>query len=534
MLDTLRANSRSVLTYVLFGIIIIVFVVSFGPGSKGCSGGVGPSESWAAKVNGATVPPADFDQQYGQLLRMYQQQGSPELNVLLQAQLRRMAMDQLVQRELVQQEAKKQGLVVTDEDVAAAIKAEPAFQGDGRFDMELYKRAVTNAYGSPGKFEERMRGDLAFRKMIALVRQTAKVTEDEVKDAWMADNDRLALEYARFPVGVARMEVKVSDAQVKVFAAAQAPRIEQYFKEHQARFDRPQRMRARHVLVQVAEDAPAAQQDAARRKVEAALARIQKGEDFAKVAAEVSDDPGSKARGGDLGFFGPGVMAKDFEDAAAKLKPGEVSPPVKTGFGWHIIKLEEVQPAKKLSLDEARPEIARELLETEQAKAIATQRAEEALRKLQAGRSFAEVLPPPADAKSKKPAPPTVKLGGQPVVAEETGSFTAANAPNVPKLGPAPELLADAVRASAGQVLAKVYPLAAGEVLVVARVKERQRPDPAKFADRKGDVETRLRMRRESELERGWVDALRKRSKVQTNEAFVQGSARRGPSQLED
>jgi peptidyl-prolyl cis-trans isomerase D len=418
--------------------------------------------------------------------------------------------------------------------VAAAIKALPAFQGEGRFDMEVYKRAVTNAYGSPGKFEERMRGDLAFQKMIALVRQTAKVTDDEVKDAWMADNDRLALDYARFPVGLARMDVKVSDAQVKEFAAAQGPRIEQYYKEHQARFDRPRRMRARHILVQAAEDAPSAQQDAARQKIEAALARIQKGEDFGKVASEVSEDPGSKGRGGDLGFFGPGVMAKDFEDATSKLKPGEVSPPVKTGFGWHLIKLEEVQPAKKSSLDEARPEIARELLEVERAKALATQRAEEALHKLQAGKSFAEVFPPSADAKAKKPGPPPVKLGGQPVVAEETGSFAASSAPNVPKLGPAPELLVDAVRANAGQVLPKVYPLAGGEVLVVARVKERQRADPAKYTERKGDVETRLRMRRESELERGWVDALRKRSKVQTNEAYVLGVARRGPSQIED
>ena len=535
MLDTLRANSRSILTYVLFGIIIIVFVVSFGPGSKGCSGGVGPSESWAAKVNGATVPPADFDQQYGQLLRMYQQQGSPELNVLLQAQLRRMAMDQLVQRQLVEQEAKKQGLVVTDEEVSAAIKALPAFQADGRFDMETYKRAVSNAYGSPGKFEDRMRADLAFQKMIALVRQTAKVTPDEVKDAWMADNDRLALEYARFPLGVARMEVKVSDAQVKDLAAAQAPADpSSTSRSIRARFDRPKRMRARHVLVQVDEQAPPAQQDAARRKIEAALARIQKGEDFAKVAAEVSDDPGSKGRGGDLGFFGPGVMAKDFEDAAAKLKPGEVSPPVKTAFGWHAIKLEEVQPAKKLSLDEARPRSR-----ASSSRPSRRRRSPRSARRRRSASSRPARASPrcsrsPTMKTPKKPTPPAVKLGGQPVVAEETGSFTAASAPNVPKLGPAPELLADAVRASAGQVLSKVYPLAGGEVLVVARVKERQRPDPAKFGERKGDVETRLRMRRESELERGWVDALRKRSKVQTNEAFVQGAVRRGPSQIED
>ncbi|HEX8909376.1 MAG TPA: SurA N-terminal domain-containing protein [Anaeromyxobacteraceae bacterium] len=525
MLDTLRANSRSVLTYVLFGIIIVVFVVSFGPGSKGCSGDTTGSQAWAAKVNGEAVSPTEFDQQYGQLVRIYQQQGAPDLNALLQTRLRQMAMDQLVQRELVDQEAQRQGIVVSDDDVAAAIKALPSFQSDGRFDMELYRRAVTSAYGSPGKFEDRMRKDLAYQRMVALLRGTAKVTEDEVKDAWAAENDRLSLEVARFPLALARAEVKVSEAQVKDYVAQNGPQLEAYYKEHGARFDRPRRMRARHILVAVADGAPQDAQEAARKKIDGLADRVKKGEDFAKLAQEASDDPGSKAMGGDLGFFGPGVMAKPFEDAAAKLSPGQVSDPVRTQFGWHLVKLEAVQPAKKESLDEAKPEIAREILELEASKKLASQRAEETLKKLQAGKSFAEALP---DAKSK--ATP-VKLGGQPIAAEETGSFPASSAPNVPKLGPAPELFADAVKASAGQALPRVYATAGGPV--VARVKERQRADASKFAERKADVETRLRLRRESELERAWVEALRKKAKVQTNEAFVQGTVRSGPVELD-
>ncbi len=135
MLDTLRANSRSVLTYVLFGIIILVFVVSFGPGSKGCGAG-GASATWAAKVNGETVGLAALEQQYGQLLRFYQQQGLRDLDAPIQARLRQLAMDQVVQRELIGQDARRQGIVVTDDDVSTAIKSLPGFQSDGRFDLE--------------------------------------------------------------------------------------------------------------------------------------------------------------------------------------------------------------------------------------------------------------------------------------------------------------------------------------------------------------------------------------------------------------
>jgi peptidyl-prolyl cis-trans isomerase D len=309
---------------------------------------------------------------------------------------------------------------------------------------------------------------------------------------------------------------------VQDYVAKNGEKLEAYYKAHPARFDRPKRMRARHILVSAPESAPQDAQEAAKKKIDALAERVKKGEDFAKLAQESSDDPGSKAKGGDLGFFGPGVMAKPFEDAAAKLSPGQVSEPIRTQFGWHLVKLEAVEPAKKETLDEAKQVIARELLEDEAARKLAAQRADETLKKLQAGKSFAEALP----AKGAQ-----VKLGGQPIVAEETGPFPASSAPNVPKLGPAPELFADAVKATAGQVLPRAYETAGGPV--VARVKERQRADDSKFAERKADVETRLRLRRESELERAWVEALRKKAKVQTNEAFVLGTVRSGPVDLD-
>ena len=117
MLDTLRANSRSVLTYVLFGIIIVVFVVSFGPGSRGCTDTNVRAASFAARVGGKTITAADYEQQYGQLFRVYQQRAGSGFSRELADQLglRKMAMDQLVERELMVQEAQRQGIVVADE-----------------------------------------------------------------------------------------------------------------------------------------------------------------------------------------------------------------------------------------------------------------------------------------------------------------------------------------------------------------------------------------------------------------------------------
>jgi peptidyl-prolyl cis-trans isomerase D len=524
MLDTLRANSRSVLTYVLFGIIIVVFVVSFGPGSRGCSSG-GRATTWAAKVNGSVVSPGEFEAQYANIARMYQ--GASE-NPVFRAQLRQMALDQLVQRELVEQEARRQGLFVSDDEVSRAVKQSPAFQSDGHFDYDLYKRAVTSSYGSPAKFEERLRRDLAYGKMMALLRETAKVSDDEIKEAWLAENDKVSLEFARFPVQLARADARATDAQVKDFVAANGARIAKYYKDNPAKFDKKKRVKARHILVKVDPSAPKEQDEAAKKKIEDAAARLKKGEDFAKLATELSEDPGSKDQGGELGWFTEGVMAKPFQEAAFSLKKGELSQPVRTTFGWHLIQVEDAQDAEVITLEKATHDIARDLLEADLAKELARKKADDVLKKLQAGKSFADALP--ADAKKKGAEP--VKLGGQIIKFDDTGLFGATAAPNVPRVGPAPELFADAVKANAGQVLPKLYDTPAGPI--VARVKERQRVDPAKFEEKRSEVELRLRLTRESQIEQAWVKSLKDRSKVELNGALVRGEVRAAPVDLEN
>jgi peptidyl-prolyl cis-trans isomerase D len=519
MLDTLRANSRSVLTYVLFGIIIVVFVVSFGPGSRGCTSGSARAATWAAKVNGATVSPGEFQQQFETIRRMY---AGVDLDQVMLGQLRQMALDQLVNHELVDQESSRQGIVVTDDELSTAIQAIPTFQRDGAFNVEMYKQAVTGQFGSTSRFEDRMRHELAYGKMLSLVRETAKVTDEEVKDAYLAESDKVNLEFARFPVSLARADVRATDEQVKAYAETSKARIAQYYKDNPTRFDKKERVRARHILIRVPPNGTKELEDEAKKKIDELAARVKKGEDFAKLAEQYSEDPGSKERGGDLGEFTHNVMVKQFDDAAFALKPGEVSDPVKTPFGWHIIKVEQKIAPEVISLEKATPDIARDMVEADFAKLLARSKAEETLKKLQAGKSFADVLP----ADDKKGAKP-LKLGGQVVKFDETGLFNASSSPNVPRIGPAPELFADALKANTGQVLPRVYESSAGPI--VARVKERQRADPAQFEKKKADVENQLRLRRQVQLEQAWVRSLKDKAKVEVNAALLRGELTSGP-----
>jgi peptidyl-prolyl cis-trans isomerase D len=517
MLDTLRANARSTLTYVLFGIIIVVFVVSFGPGS--CGGRVGrqgsmqPQEE-VARVDGETISAQEWEQQYGALFRAYQQQAGQSFTRELADRLglRRVAADQLVERVLLRQEAARQGIVVGDDDLERAITENPAFQAGGKFDYEYYQRAVTNSYGSATRFEQVLRGDLAVQKLLALLRQTAKISDDEVKEAWLADADKVNVEFVRFPVSAAATEVKVTPADAEAFAKANADAVKQRYEASKARYDKPKRVKARHVLVKIEQDATPAAVEAAQAKANEALARVKKGEDFAKVAKELSDDPGSKDRGGDVGEFGPGVMAPEFEHAAFGAKPGDLVGPVRTQFGFHVIKVDGVQEAQSVSFDAVKNEVARELLQEQRAKELAKKHADEALARAKAGRSLAELFPAGAKA---------AKLGGTPLQAEETGLY-GASATLVPRVGVAPELQKAALAGTPGQVLGE-FDTAGGPI--VAQLKARQKADPAQFEAKKAEYAERLRARREAQVESAFVKALRERADVKVNDKLAGPSA---------
>ncbi len=516
MLDNLRANKGGIITYVFLFAIIIVFVVSFGPGSfdKGCNAGQAPA--WAAKVNGDVIPAAEYERAYSNLLRAFQQQAGPSFSRELAEQLglSSMAMNQLVERALVVQEARKQGLVITDAELAKDIFELPAFQVHGRFDKEGYQRAVEGAYGTPGRFEQVLREDLLYQRMMAAMRQTVKVSEAEIKEAWAAEHDKVSLSFVRFPLAAAEAEVKKpTAADVAAFVVKEGARLEQAWKDGAARFDQPKKVRARHILVKVAAGADAAADEAGKKKLEALAARLAKGEDFGKVASEASEDAATKSRGGDVGFITEAVVEKPFADAAFALEQGKVSPPVRTTAGWHLVRADLVVPAKKVSLEEARAVLAPELILKDRAAALVKERAAAALAAVKAGKKLSDLFPTAEAAKAAKKAP--VKLGEVVVAAESTGPF-GEQGPFVPRVGAAPELAADALAANLGP-LGKVYETAQGPVVAV--VESREKPDQAQFAAQREQVAQRLISRKEGQVQQAWLKQLRDAADVKLNPA---------------
>jgi len=515
MLDQLRANKGGIITYVFLFAIIIVFVVSFGPGSfdKGCNASRG-GPAWAAKVNGQEVAAADYEQSYANLLRNFQAQAGPSFSRELAEQLGLpgMAMNQVVERTVLLQEAKRQGLSVSDEELAKTIAAVPSFQVGGKFDKEGYQRAVAASYGTAERFERKVREDLLVQRLVSALRETIKVPEAEVKEAWLADHDRVSLRFVRFPLAAAEADVKrPSAAEAAAFAAKASARVEAAYKEGAARFDQPRKVRVRHILAKVAGTDDAG----AKKKVEALAARLQKGEDFAKVAKEASEDDSTKDRGGDLGFVAEGLVEKPFADAAFALAAGKVSPPVRTSAGWHLIKVEEVVPAKKVSLEVARAVLAPELILKDRAAALAGEKAAAALQGLKGGKSLDGLFPADSakDAKEKRVA---VKLGGQALLPESTGPISGPG-PFVPRIGAAPELLQAALAAGGPQVLGQVFQTAQGPVVAV--VESRERPDQSKYQAERDAVVQRLTMEREAPAQQAWVKKLREAATVEVNPA---------------
>ena len=193
------------------------------------------------------------------------------------------------------------------------------------------------------------------------------------------------------------------------------------------------------------------------------------------------------------------------------------------------MKVEEVQPAQDEPLEKVRSEIARDLVERDAARRLAIRRAEAALAAARAGKSLGELFPP-APSKEQKSGREPVKLGGQVVAAEETGSFNPGG-DYVPRAGAVPGLAADAARAERGQLLPKVY--TSEDAAVVGQVKERTRPDPARFPQAREEIALRLRDRRQAQVLTAWMKQLRDRAKIEVNEAFLRGEVAASPVDLE-
>lgn len=419
MFDAVRNNKRIV--QVFLALITLPFAF-FGVESYVRSVGTGDD---VAKIGDVAIT----QQQFQQAMREQQDRlrgqmaGQFDPTMLDNPESRKAIIDDLVDQRLLMLEANKKGMSVSNQVIRQTIASIDAFKTDGKFSVERYEAALRAQGMSPAGFEAQLRQDLTLQQLAGVIGQSVvssrSVTErilalqsekrevmefrisldsylDKVKpEAGAAKKfydenskqfelpEQAKVEYVELSMDSIGAQLTVTDAEIKA-----------WYDSHKDSFQQAEERRASHILI--ASDKIG--KDKAKAKAEAVLKDIQsKPASFAELAKKNSDDPGSAAKGGDLGFFGRGMMVKSFEDATFKLKEGEITGLVESDFGFHIIKLTGVHAAKEKPLSEVKAEIEAELKKSASARKFA-----------EAAESFSNLVYEQSD--SLKPAAEKFKL----------------------------------------------------------------------------------------------------------------------------
>jgi peptidyl-prolyl cis-trans isomerase D len=366
-------------------VVIVLGLIAFSFIFWGIDFGLTGATTFAARVNGSEVPLADFDRELQARQNQYQQITRAELSEDMRRELRRAVIEDLVREAALKQRVDQQGYHASSARVDRAIQDIAAFQVDGVFNMAVAEGLLANQGISPEGFRQTMResievGDLQngivdstfltpaeFRRYIELFNQrrevayalfdtaafSSNVTIDDAAIAARYENNQASYQTAE-TVDLEYLELALADIAATVELTEEDLRAA--YEEEQARFQTAEERRASHILIEVADG----EEDAARATADGVATRLRNGEDFAAVAAEVSADAGTKTQGGDLGWIARGMLAGPFEDTLFAMQVGEVSAPVRTTFGFHIIRFDELRAGELRPFEAAREELAAE------------------------------------------------------------------------------------------------------------------------------------------------------------------------------
>ncbi len=410
MLKTFRDNLKylSWVIWIVIAVFILFIFVDFGSIDLGMTA---PSDA-AATVGDLEVSYAEFERSYRQTEDFYRQSYGDQFNreLALQLGLPMQVMDQLIAEKIVLDEADRMGLRVTDDELVQYISEIPAFQlTDGSFVGEDRYNQILRSNGfTTEQFEESARSDLLTQKIRTVLAENLYVSDEEVIRDYKEQNETASIRYLRLPSDRLRDEISPTDEELAGFFAERQEdfriserrvvdyllidpeilrstieltdgEINAYYEDNPDEFTQDEQVKARHILLQIN---PERTSEQAEEQMQAIRQRLDAGEDFAALAAELSDDPGSKTQGGDLGFFGRGQMIPEFETAAFEAQPGDLVGPVRTSFGYHLIEVQDKRPAGKKPLDEATEEI-RSLLLAERSRAAAETKAQQLVERLE-------------------------------------------------------------------------------------------------------------------------------------------------------
>ncbi|MBW2621959.1 MAG: SurA N-terminal domain-containing protein [Deltaproteobacteria bacterium] len=399
MLDLMRRHARSWMVNVMIGAIAITFIF-WGAGSFRRDREL----NYVATVNDQKISMIEYQEAYRTLYEQvrdqYREIWSDDLLETLN--LKKRAIENLIDQHLVSQKASAFGIKVSTEDLQQRILSSPAFQFDGIFNAAKYQTILARNKMSPETYEQLMRRELVNLKLRNTISKFAKISEDEVKEYYRFIQDRVDVEFVTFEPETFQERVKPAADEMKAFfekdkeqyrvpdrvkvaylvirpkdfedkAVISGDEIEEYYELNLDDYKEPEQAKARHILFKVDENASPEDEELVKAQAELVLMEVKRGKDFAELAKKYSQGPTAK-NGGDLGWFAQDQMVPPFSEAAFNLNEGEISGLVRTRFGFHIIKAEGRKPAGVRTQEEVKDEISR-MIGQNQAKDMAADRA---------------------------------------------------------------------------------------------------------------------------------------------------------------
>ena len=388
LLSLMRKNAKSWLIKFLIAVIALVFIFYFGYSFRSKEG------LEVAVVNGEKISGVEYQRAYRNLLTNLQREYKTVWNdnLIEVFDLKNRALEDLIDRKIMSQEARKIGLDITEEEIRNQILLYPAFQFRGRFDENRYQSVLANNRMKPEDFEEIIAQDLLQQKLNQFLTTFLLSSDQEIQDQYTYANQKVKLSFVRFSPDEFLKKVRVDPDSMK-----------KYFEEHKEEYRVPDRIKiayisispdtfrdkvkvddqeiidfyednlemfkvakqvkASHILFKLDENAPAEVEKKVKDKAMAVLEEARSGRKFSELAKQYSEGP-TRDKGGDLGYFSKGQMVKSFEDAAFRMKKGQISDLVRTPFGYHIIKVEDIREARTKDLKEVRDQISEILIRT--------------------------------------------------------------------------------------------------------------------------------------------------------------------------
>jgi peptidyl-prolyl cis-trans isomerase D len=374
--DTLKRQKW--LTALVLGTIAIVFAAWGAYGIVNFNFG---GASYAAEANGSKISLEDARTAWMRQQAQWQQRlGGAELPAQLREQLQNQVLEGLIRNALLTERTQDLGYRVSHDELRQAIQSEPAFQVQGQYSPEQAKAALMQAGLSLDAFEQELRTDVQRMQLEGGIRASGFVTPTELKRLTDLEDQEREVRFFTLPIDQFKADTKIDEAAVQAYYQAHLAQymtpesaklqyaelsldalagqqsvsdadLHAAYDKQKGQFGVAEKRHARHILITGKDDAAALAQ------AQQVLAQAKGGKDFGELAKQYSQDPGTAKNGGDLGFAERSAYVQPFADALFSMKPGDITGPVKTQFGYHLIKLEEVQPSSVKSFDAARPEL---------------------------------------------------------------------------------------------------------------------------------------------------------------------------------